>query len=191
MGGRLPEPMTRPEYDAILEAIESWQWSNGDAPDHVKQETRTITRALWHTGCHPAVVTRRGRRWPYRFEHDGDSTKFVWRRPKNKKTQVLKLPDDLVQPLQEYLEGELVPYKTYYSRLRELAANAGLENPVYPMRFRHRVGLKITRSKYGGPGAAQRALGVSDKTLQHYVALSEDAAVDAAWKALQEDENDG
>lgn len=166
-------------------------WTDGWGPvDTLKRAWfRTILRTFWSVGCHPSVLCPRSGVQPLpvpRLEVKEGKTLLTFQRAKTGRILRSRIPEDLSKDLEAYLDFDRpVPYHLLKTGLKQLNAAAGLDPPVTALRYRHRVGLELTRKQ--GPGVAQRVLGVSDRVLKHYTTLSDDRAVDAAYEALNEE----
>lgn len=146
----------------------------------------TILDVLYRTGCHASVLlmkkpSRGEVRSPIRPEIQGGA--LVWRRAKTGRQMRAVLPPALIPPLQAYLAESKLPYSTFLHQLHELSAQAGTRR-LYPLMFRHNVALRVFRKH--GPGAAQAALGVSDRVLKDYTSFADEAAQAAAYEAMED-----
>lgn len=125
---------------------------------------------LWETGAHPSVFANPGKN---NVQLKDDT--MVWRRPKTKRVCVMPLSRLTALELRDYLaEGPYYTTRSILRVMRECADRAGLKD-VTPKTIRHSVAYDLFRKH--GPSVAKESLGVSDKVLQDYMAMSADTRV--------------
>lgn len=179
------DPITEEEWARLrakLDAVLSRKaWGSPEALQYAKDAYGGVFDALWETGAHPSVFAEPAKN---RVQVKPDS--MVWRRPKTRRVCVMPITRSTASFLDEYLNNRLGDWPVYTTRsllrvMRECAGEADLAD-VTPKTIRHTVAFRIFKAL--GPSAAKESLGVSDRVLQDYMALSAETRVEAV-RSLQ------
>jgi integrase len=174
----LTDPLSPEQFHRMQKALAEMTWAHGPMPEETRERYGVIIETLWHVGWHPSVFTwpraEIRRRGPTFGVDAGGSPKVSWRRPKTRRVCSMPIPPNLAPRLKAYLDtpaAERYSVRQIERLLGRIGDAAGIDG-VTPLTFRHTVGSRITRAL--GPSAAKASLGVSDRSLQAYTALSED-----------------
>lgn len=159
------DPLTDQEVERILAAVDELRWKHGDAVD---PRYKTVIRALRYLGCHPIVLAQ-PTACGLELRSEPNLCFAVWHRPKTKRLMRVPFPPEFMSEMEAYLAR---PYSVAQIRriVNEAAKRAGLAG-VGPRTFRHTKGYNEFSRR--GADAAQKSLGVSERVLRAYMALTD------------------
>jgi len=181
------EPITQEEWDRIKQAVPivlaRKAWISQDARNYAEDCFNLVLDALWATGAHPSVFSAQRAGSP-QIVQDDDGFLFVHKRPKTKKPLSIPISRDLAVSLEEYLSKDSGSYSRQHiwRTLKEFSREAGVKG-INPRLIRHTVAHRIFREH--GPTVVKETLGVSDESLQYYMALGDKGRLKALRGSLQ------
>lgn len=176
------DPITQTEWEAIRARLDTVlarkAWGGPEALQYAKDSYGLVFDALWETGAHPSVFAEPAKN-KVQVKSEQEGFTLVWRRPKTRRVCVMPISRGLAAGLSEYLFNRVGDWAIYSTRsilrvMRECSEEAGLKD-VTPKTIRHSVGYELFKKH--GPSVAKESLGVSDKVLQDYMAMSAETRV--------------
>lgn len=178
------DPITADEWNSIRNklpvVLDKKMFGSEDARQYAKDAYGVVFDALWETGAHPSVFADPVKN-RVQVKQGKDGFEMHWRRPKTRRVCIMPVTWDVALSLSEYLGNRLGEWPVYSTKsilrtMRECAKEAGVAD-VTPKTLRHTVAFRIFKAL--GPSAAKESLGVSDKVLQDYMAMSADTRIKA------------
>lgn len=157
---------------AFTEAM--WDWA--------ERAYGAVMDALWETGCHPSVLADPAAN-SATLKQTSKGWNLQWRRPKTRRICVMPISGDLAERLKTYmaLPGHYST-RSILRMVRECADRAGIPD-VTPKTLRHSVAFDLF--KRHGPSVVMESLGVSQKVLNDYMAMSAETRVEAIRQGRQ------
>lgn len=177
------DPITPAQWKVLRASlrpvVERKHFGTTTARDYAFASYGVVFDALWETGAHPSVFADPVKN-RVAIKNTPTGWEMHWRRPKTKRLCIMPITPNLARDLNVYLNVEHDPqFPLYTTRsllrvMRECSEEAGIKD-VTPKTIRHTVAYNLFKAH--GPSVAKESLGVSDRVLQDYMALSAETRV--------------